>query len=34
MCVAVLAGICIQYFMDRKVLKACDDIIDQLKEKP
>lgn len=34
MCVAVLAGVCIQYFMDRKVLKACDDIIDQLKEKP
>ena len=33
MCVAVLAGICIQYFMDRKVLMACDEIIDQLKDR-
>ena len=32
--VAVLAGICIQYFVDRKVLGACDDIIDRLKDKP
>lgn len=31
--VAVLAGICIQYFVDRKVLGACDDIIDRLKER-
>lgn len=34
MCVAVLAGICIQYFTDRKVLRACDDIIERLKERP
>lgn len=34
MCVAIFAGICIQYFIDRKVLKACDDIIKQLKDKP
>lgn len=34
MCVAILAGICIQYFIDRKVLRACDDIIKQLKDKP
>lgn len=32
-CVAVLAGVCIQYFIDRKVLKACDDIIDHLKDR-
>lgn len=31
--VAVLAGICIQYFVDRNVLGACDDIIDRLKER-
>lgn len=31
--VAVLAGICIQYFVDRKVLGACDDIIDRLKDR-
>lgn len=30
---AVFAGICIQYFVDRKVLGACDDIIDRLKER-
>lgn len=34
MCVAIFAGICIQYFIDRKVLRACDDIIKQLKVKP
>ena len=34
MCVAIFAGICIQYFIDRKVLRACDDIIKQLKDKP
>lgn len=33
MCVAALAGICIQYFIDRKVLMACDEIIDHLKER-
>lgn len=33
MCVAVLAGICIQYFIDKKVLRACDDIMDQLKDR-
>lgn len=33
-CVAIFAGICIQYFIDRKVLRACDDIIKQLKVKP
>lgn len=33
MCVAVLAGICIQYSVDRKVLKACDDIICHLKDR-
>lgn len=33
MCVAVLAGICIQYLMDRKVLKACNDMIDHLKDR-
>lgn len=32
MCVAIFAGIGIQYFTDRKVLKTCDDIIDHLKE--
>ena len=31
--VAVLAGICIQYFVDRNVLGACDDIIDRLKDR-
>lgn len=34
MCVAIFAGICIQYFIDRKALRACDDIIKQLKVKP
>lgn len=34
MCVAIFAGVCIQYFIDRKVLRACDDIIKQLKDKP
>ena len=34
MCVAIFAGICIQYFIDRKVLRACDNIIKQLKVKP
>lgn len=34
MCVAIFAGICIQYFIDRKVLRACDDIIKQLKDRP
>ncbi len=33
MCVTILAGICIQYFIDRKVLKTCDDIIDHLKDR-
>lgn len=33
MCVAVLAGVCIQYFMDRKVLKVCDDIMAHLKDR-
>lgn len=33
MCVAILAGIGIQYFTDRKILKACDDIIGQLKDR-
>lgn len=33
MCIAILVGICIQYFIDRKVLKACDDIINQLKDR-
>lgn len=33
MCVAILAGICIQYFIDRKVLRTCDDIIDHLKDR-
>lgn len=33
MCVAILAGIGIQYFTDRKILKACDDIISQLKDR-
>lgn len=33
-CVAIFAGVCIQYFIDRKVLRACDDIIKQLKVKP
>ncbi|HIY49104.1 MAG TPA: hypothetical protein H9834_04700 [Candidatus Barnesiella excrementavium] len=34
MCVAIFAGICIQYFIDRKVLRACDNIINQLKDNP
>lgn len=34
MCVAIFAGVCIQYFIDRKVLRACDNIINQLKDKP
>lgn len=34
MCVAVVAGICLQYFVDRKVLRTCDNIIDHLKERP
>lgn len=29
--VAVIAGICIQYYIDRKVLRTCDNIINQLK---
>lgn len=33
MCAALLAGICSQYFMDRKVLKTCDDIINRLKDR-
>lgn len=33
MCAAILAGIGIQYFTDRKILKACDDIISQLKDR-
>lgn len=33
LCVAVLAGLCMQYFVDRKVLRACDGIIDHLKER-
>ena len=33
-CVAIFAGVCIQYFIDRKVLRACDNIIKQLKDKP
>lgn len=34
MCAAIFAGICIQYFIDRKVLKTCDSIITQLKDNP
>ena len=34
MCVAIFAGVCTQYFIDRKVLRACDNIIKQLKDKP
>lgn len=34
MCVAIFAGICIQYFIDRKVLRTCDSIINQLKDNP
>ena len=34
MCVALLAGICIQYFIDRKVLNTCNDIINRLKDRP
>ena len=30
--VAVLAGVGVQYFMDRKVLRSCDDIINRLKD--
>lgn len=33
LCVAVLSGLCMQYFVDRKVLRACDGIIDHLKER-
>lgn len=33
MCVAVLAGVFLQYFVDRKVLRACNDIIDHLKDR-
>ena len=33
MCIAILAGICIQYFIDKKILRACDDIINQLKDR-
>ncbi len=33
MCVALLAGVCSQYLIDRKVLKACDEIIDRLKDR-
>lgn len=33
MCIAAFAGILIQYFIDRKVLRACDEIIDSLKER-
>ena len=33
-CVAIFAGVCIQYFIDQKVLRACDNIIKQLKDKP
>lgn len=31
--VALLAGVCTQYFMDRRVRKACDDIISRLKDR-
>lgn len=34
MCAAIFAGICIQYFIDRKVLRTCDSIITQLKDNP
>lgn len=34
MCVAIFAGVCTQYFIDRKVLRACDNIINQLKDRP
>lgn len=34
MCAAILIGACFQYFTDRKVLKACDSIIDHLKDRP
>ena len=33
MCVALLAGVGIQYFVDRRVLRACDDMIDHLKDR-
>lgn len=33
LCVALLVGLCMQYFVDRKVLRACDGIIDHLKER-
>lgn len=33
MSVAIITGICIQYFTDRKILKACDEIIDHLKDR-
>lgn len=32
-CAAVIAGICIQYLTDRKVLRSCDAIIDHLKDR-
>lgn len=32
-CAAVIAGICIQYLTDRKVLRSCDAIIDNLKDR-
>lgn len=32
-CIAILAGICIQYFTDRKILRSCDEIIGQLKDR-
>lgn len=33
MCVAILAGISIQYFIDRKILRTCDDIINHLEDR-
>lgn len=33
MSVAIITGICIQYFTDKKILKACDEIIDHLKDR-
>lgn len=33
LCIAVIAGIFAQFFIDRKVLKACDEIIYQLKDR-
>lgn len=34
MCAAVLAGAVGQYFIDRKILRTCDDIIGHLKDRP